>query len=361
MQAFEINENNAGQRLDKYLVKLMPAAPKSFIYKMLRKKNIVLNDKKAEGSEKTKCGDVVKLYLADDTIKTMRGMDGHQNVQTQTNIAVKAKTVTKAKSEPVPDEAKNISLDVLYQDKHVLLINKPQGILSQKSVPSDVSMVELVNAYLLENGYLKEEDLETFHPAVVNRLDRNTSGIICAGISLAGLQDLSELFRNRTMKKEYLCVVKGVMKSKQHLKGYLVKDHRTNKVKVYKEKPEGELDKNAERIETSFTPLASNEHYTLLCVDLITGKSHQIRAHLASIGHPIVGDEKYGDASVNKRAKAAYGIHFQCLHAWRMTFPKLDGALAGLSEKQITAEPPENMGRLLKGEKLLWQPGQAGD
>ncbi len=352
MQTFEINENNAGQRLDKYLAKLLPAAPKSFIYKMLRKKNIVLNDKKAEGSEKTKCGDVVKLYLADDTIKTMRGMGGEQTVL-------------------AADEVKNISLDVLYQDKHVLLINKPQGILSQKSVPSDVSMVELVNAYLLENGYLKESDLETFHPAVVNRLDRNTSGIICAGISLAGLQDLSELFRTRNMKKEYLCVVKGVMKKSEHLKGYLIKDHRTNKVRVYREKPEGEMGRNAERIETSFTPLAFNEHYTLLCVDLITGKSHQIRAHLASIGHPIVGDDKYGDARVNKSAKAAYGIKYQCLHAWRMTFPKLEGALAGLSEKQITAEPPQNFrklmeslhssGQLLEGEKLTWQHGQAGD
>ena len=332
MQAFEINENNAGKRLDKYLGKLMPNAPKSFIYKMLRKKNIVLNDKKAEGSEKTKCGDVVKLYLADDTIKIMRGTDAHQNVQAQTNSMANTKAMAKAKSVPMQGHVKNISLDVLYQDKHVLLINKPQGILSQKSVPSDVSMVELVNAYLLENGYLKETDLETFHPAVVNRLDRNTSGIICAGISLAGLQDLSELFRNRTMKKEYLCVVKGVMRSKQHLKGYLVKDHRTNKVKVYKDKPDGESGKNAERIETSFAPLSFNEHYTLLCVDLITGKSHQIRAQLASIGHPIVGDEKYGDARVNKSAGAAYGIHYQCLHAWRMTFPKLDGALAGLSE-----------------------------
>lgn len=351
MQEFQIGKNEAGQRLDKYLAKLMPSAPKSFIYKMLRKKNILLNDKKAEGNEKTAQGDVVKLYLADDTIRTMReAAKPSSNAQAGTN---KTSSGGGAQS---GNRLKNISLDVLYQDENVLLINKPQGILSQKSVPSDISMVELVNNYLLEEGFLTEEDLQTFHPGVVNRLDRNTSGIICAGISLAGLQDLSELFRLRNMKKEYLCVVKGVMRGEQHLKGYLIKDHGSNRVKIFKERPKtGE----ASYIETGFMTLSSNENFTLLKVDLITGKSHQIRAHLASIGHPIVGDDKYGDARLNRELKGRYGISYQCLHSWRMTFPKLEGALAGLSLKQVTAPVPENFDRLLKGEELSWQHGQA--
>jgi 23S rRNA pseudouridine955/2504/2580 synthase len=357
MQAFEIGINEAGQRLDKYLVKLMPSAPKSFIYKMLRKKNIVLNDKRVEGNEKTQMGDVVKLYLADDTIAQMREVAGNVTRENQTGNhagSIEERKGMAAGAKVCPD-AHETALEVLYMDAHVMLVNKPQGILSQKSAPSDISMVEITNDYLLENGVITQEQLKTFHPSVVNRLDRNTSGILCVGISLPGSQALSELFRIRTMKKEYLCVVKGVLKRDMHLKGYLVKNHRTNQVEIFKEKPrKGE----ASYIETAFTPLSVSGGYTLLCVDLITGRSHQIRAHLASIGHPIVGDAKYGDPQINRAVKKHYGITSQCLHAWRMRFPELSGALAGLSEQQITAPVPQAFQKLLEGEHLSWQPGQ---
>lgn len=356
MQAFEIGMNEAGQRLDKYLGKLMPSAPKSFLYKMLRKKNIVLNDRKAEGNEKTQVGDVVKLYLADDTIRQMR--EPQADVQYQKPYK-ENKGTGKAKADNAKRSGKQselLQLHVLYQDEHVMLVNKPQGILSQKSVPEDVSMVELIIEYLLDTGHINTEQLKTFHPSVVNRLDRNTSGILCAGISLPGSQSMSELFRIRTMKKEYLCVVKGCLKQNMHLMGYLIKNHQTNQVQIFKERPETS---DAAYIETVFTPLCSGTHYTLLCVDLITGRSHQIRAHLASIGHPIVGDTKYGDAQINRIMKKSYGISCQCLHAWRMTFPVLSGALAGLSEKQIAAPVPEQFQKLLEGEHLSWRPGPA--
>lgn len=344
MQAFEIGTNEAGQRLDKYLLKLMPSAPKSFLYKMLRKKNIVLNDQKAEGSEKTRMGDVVKLYLSDDTISRMR----------QPRACGQA---SETPSSPSADNAFSAHMpEILYQDEHVLLVNKPQGILSQKSVPSDVSMVELIIGYLLETGAMTAEQLKTFHPSVVNRLDRNTSGILCAGISLQGSQALSTLFRDRTMKKEYLCLVRGRMEHDLHLRGYLAKDHRTNQVRIYDQLPEHV---QAAPVETSFSPLCAGTQYTLACADLITGRSHQIRAHLASIGHPIVGDMKYGDVQVNRIVKKKYGITCQCLHAWRMTFPVLSGALLGLSERRITAPLPEAFQKMLEGEHLSWQPGQA--
>lgn len=339
MQAFEIGVNEAGQRLDKYLGKLMPSAPKSFLYKMLRKKNIVLNDRKAEGSEKTQIGDIVKLYLADDTIRQMR----------EVHLYSPRKTASPAEMR---------SLEILYQDEHVMLVNKPQGLLSQKSVPTDVSMVELIIDDLMKKSLLSAEQLKTFHPSVVNRLDRNTSGILCAGISLPGSQELSALFRARTMKKEYLCVVKGCLKKNMHLRGYLAKNHKNNQVRIYNEQPK---DMEAAYIETIFTPLRVGGDYTLICADLVTGRSHQIRAHLASIGHPIVGDAKYGDVQINRIMKKKYDISCQCLHAWRMTFPELSGVLLGLSEQQITAPLPERFQKLLEGEHLSWQPGPAED
>lgn len=354
MQAFEIGMNEAGQRLDKYLGKLMPSAPKSFLYKMLRKKNIVLNDRKAGGSEKTQVGDIVKLYLADDTIRQMREVHSLKEAADSQSENQDRMKVRKSGSQATT----SFPLELLYQDEHIMLVNKPQGILSQKSAPSDVSMVELIIDYLTETGRLSAEQLKTFHPSVVNRLDRNTSGILCAGISLPGSQELSALFRARTMKKEYLCVVKGRLKKSMHLKGYLVKNHKTNQVQIYNEQP-GDLE--TAYIETIFTPLCVGGHYTLICADLVTGRSHQIRAHLASIGYPIAGDAKYGDVQINRIIKKKYNISCQCLHAWRMTFPKLSGALSGLSERQITAPLPEAFHRLLEGEHLSWQHGLAED
>ncbi len=338
MQSFKIGENEAGQRLDKYLLKLMPQASKSFIYKMLRKKNILLNDKKAQGSERTCVGDTVKLYLSDATIEQLRNLRiDAQGAALQIN----------------PKE--KVDLDIIYEDEHVLLVNKPQGILSQKSKPTDVSMVELITYHLMQSGRISAEELKTFHPAVVNRLDRNTSGILCAGVSLPGLQQFSALFKERSMKKEYICLVKGSVKKELTLKGYLLKNHKTNQVQVFESKPLGQ---DASYIETAFMPLAFNDKYSLLCVDLITGRSHQIRAHLASIGYPIVGDEKYGDPRINKQMREKYGITAQCLHAWRMTFPALSGALLGLSKAKFSADLPENFKKVIKGEGFNWQPGQ---
>ena len=173
MKEFQIRDNEAGQRFDKYLSKLLRNAPKSFFYKMLRKKNITLNGKKATGNEKLEAGDQVKLFLSDETFDKFSQQDKA------------ARAVT--------------TLDVLYEDADVLLINKPAGMLSQPDDTKEPSMVEYVIGYLLEKGELTEEDLWTFRPSVCNRLDKNTSGIIAAGKSLVGLQELSELFHDRTV------------------------------------------------------------------------------------------------------------------------------------------------------------------
>jgi len=322
MKEFQIRDNEAGQRFDKYLSKLLRNAPKSFFYKMLRKKNITLNGKKATGNEKLEAGDQVKLFLSDETFDKFSQQDKA------------ARAVT--------------TLDVLYEDADVLLINKPAGMLSQPDDTKEPSMVEYVIGYLLEKGELTEEDLWTFRPSVCNRLDKNTSGIIAAGKSLVGLQELSELFHDRTVHKEYLCIVKGVLHEKKHIKGYLYKDTKQNKVTIYKQKQ-----KEAQPIETVYEPLDDNGEVTLLKVGLITGRTHQIRAHLASEGHPLAGDTKYGQDAFNRRYREKYQLKHQLLHAFRLSFPDgMEGRLSDLSGKCFRAPLPAQFERIIKEEKL---------
>lgn len=319
MKEIIIAENEAGQRLDKFLAKYLNEAPKSFFYKMLRKKNIVLNGKKATGNEKLNLGDSVKLFLADETIEKFSS----NNIQKAT-----------------------ADLNIIYEDEHVMLINKPVGMLSQKADQKDESLVEYLITYLLESGSITKEQLKTFHPSVCNRLDRNTSGMVAAGKSLAGLQRLSELFKDRSLKKYYRCLVKGKIEDKQYIKGYLYKDEKINKVTVLKKPKEDSLP-----IETEYRPVAVFDDCTLLEVHLITGRTHQIRAHLASVGHPIIGDYKYGNKRINDIYKKEYGLESQLLHAYRLEFPNLDGALSKVSEKTFIAELPALFDNIIKNKK----------
>ena len=321
MKEILITKNEAGQRFDKWLIKYMSKAPKSFFYKMLRKKNIPLNAKKAEGSEKLNEGDVVRLFLAEDTIQGFR-----EEVE-----VVDVKEV----------------LDVLYEDENVLLIHKPVGILSQRAEKDDISLVEMIISYPVSKKGLSITELETFKPSVCNRLDRNTSGIVVAGKSLAGLQEMSWLFKDRSLHKYYRCLVKGEMKNGANIKGFLVKNEKTNKVTVTKTKPFGQKEE-ADYIETQYTPILAINGYTLLEVLLVTGKTHQIRAHLASIGHPLVGDFKYGDKAVNERFKKEYGLTYQLLHAYRLEFPVMTGVCENLSEKTFLCELEKEFDRICK-------------
>lgn len=317
MQEVQITKQEEGQRLDKFLGKYLNEAPKSFLYKMLRKKNIVLNKKKADGREKLKSGDKVQFFLADETIEKFS--------------SVKVQRI------------KPVKLNIIYEDKDVLIVNKPAGMLSQKSAPQDVSLNEYVITYLLESGQITEEMLRTFRPSICNRLDRNTSGLIAAGKSMAGLQQMGKLFHDRGMKKYYRCLVKGVVDREEHVEGFLWKDEKNNQVYVSREEKEG-----AKRIETTYTPLWTADEVTFLEVHLITGRTHQIRAHLASKGHPIVGDGKYGDAEVNTKYKKKYGLTHQFLHAYRMEMPKMEGELSNLSQKTFTAVLPKELENICK-------------
>lgn len=343
MQKITVSSNEAGQRLDKLLAKYLSEAPKSFLYKMLRKKNIKLNGKKAEGNEKLNLNDEITIFLADDTIEKFAG-----------------KKFT-GEQQKLPDDIKRaleskFAPEVIYEDNEVLFLNKSVGVLSQKAEPKDLSLNEYMIAYLIRSGVLKEDELKSFKPSICNRLDRNTSGLVAAGKTLAGLQALSEMFRSRSMEKYYLTIVDKVLTESSHVSGYLVKNEKTNKVKIL-DKCEGD----AQRIETAYRPLANNGSVTLLEVHLITGRTHQIRAHLASIGHPVIGDYKYGNRNRNEYFKKNYHLQAQLLHAWRMCFPSCEGALEQLSGKQIMAPLPKLFERIIKGESIAWEPGTRED
>ena len=301
MKQFTISPNESGQRFDKYLKKLLSNASGSFVYKMLRKKNITLNDHKADGTEKLASGDQVKLFLSDETFEKFSG--GEQaNSEYE---AVKAVDTSRLK--------------VVYEDVDVLIINKPSGMLSQKAVPEDISANEYILSYLIRKGELTEAQWKTFRPSICNRLDRNTSGLLIAGKSLNGLQQMAEALKKRTVQKYYRCIVKGEVKEKTHLKGYLSKDESANKVTIRTRiTPDEKADYLP--IETEYRPVQVSNGYTELEVHLITGRSHQIRAHLASIGHPIIGDAKYGDRGVNEHFRREAGIRSQMLHAYRIVF-----------------------------------------
>lgn len=326
MQELHVTENEAGQRLDKLLAKFLNQAPKSFLYKMMRKKNIVLNGKKCTGNEKLKQGDSIKLFFSDETIEKFS-----------------------AGTYAIPKKEKINMLPIIYEDEQVLLMNKPIGVLSQKAKDSDVSAVEILINYLMETDQLSKEQFRTFHPSICNRLDRNTSGILVAGKTLPALQEMNRFFKERTIAKYYRCLVKGrVIKNEEYIKGYLVKDQKTNKVSITKKKTEEGVP-----IETEYCVIQSNAEVSLLEVHLITGKTHQIRAHLASIGHPIIGDYKYGDKQINEMYRQAYGLKSQLLHAYRLEMPLSNGSLAYLNDKKFVAELPDKFIKICKDKGVL--------
>lgn len=296
MVSINITKQQAGQKLHKYVLKYLNAAPASFVYKMLRKKNIVLNDKKAKGDEVLQEGDVIILYLADDTVAKFRN-----------------------EAEPIAIDrpSKRVDLKVLYQDEDILIVHKPVGVLSQKAKQNDYSINEQIIDYCLEQQIITNKTLTTFKPSICNRLDRNTSGIILAGISMAGSQHLSRVLKSRTVDKYYYTIVNGKLKTSIHDIAYISKDNDNNMSRVIKTKADGYT-----KIETYFEPIDIVDNYTLVRVKLVTGKSHQIRAHLSYLGFPIIGDPRYGDVAINERLRKEFKLKNQLLHAGHVVIHK---------------------------------------
>ncbi len=286
-----MTKEEEGQYLIRFLERYLKAAPKSFFYKMLRKKNIVLNGKKADGKERLLRGDEITLFLADATVDKFKGESEKQ----------------------VESLKKASELSIVYEDSMVLVLNKPQGILSQKAAKDDISMVEMIGEYLKK----EQAEQNVFKAGICNRLDRNTTGLLVAGKTVRSLQFLNRLFQDRELKKYYLCLVKGRVSDDKKIAGYLEKSASHNRVRIYEEERDGSV-----RIETAYHPLEyfmyQGQEFTLLQVHLITGKSHQIRAHLQSIGHPVAGDTKYGEKGLYHFFKKEFDVRYQLLHAWKL-------------------------------------------
>lgn len=305
MKTVQVTRQEAGQRLDKYLGKYLSRAPKSFFYKMLRKKNIVLNGKKAEGREKLAEGDEITLYLSDETVAKFREENGGQDEERRRR---------NSDGQKEGEDSSKIQLSVVFEDENILVVNKPVGLLSQKADRSDVTLSEYITDYVMTPEQQRES---TFRPGICNRLDRNTTGLVAAGKNMESLQYLNRLFRERDLEKYYLCLVKGKVLTRENIDGYLKKDQSHNRVSISDRKMEG-----AVRIITVYEPLDNifwkGQHYTLLKVRLVTGKSHQIRAHLQSMGHPVAGDTKYGEKSLFHLFRREFGVRYQLLHAWKL-------------------------------------------
>lgn len=324
MQQIKIGDNEVGQRIDKFLHKYMPMAPSSFFYKMLRKKNITLNGKKAQGKEMLAAGDVLSFYLADETIR------GFQ--EDRVDISAYKEAYQQLKG-----------IHVVYEDPHILLMNKPAGILSQKARPEDLSLNEWMIGYLLDKGSLNAGQLATYKPSICNRLDRNTQGLVIGAKSLAGSQKMNHLISSRKIRKFYRMLVKGQVEGEAVLEGCLVKDEKSNRVHLVSSAcGEGEA-----FIKTRYYPLRQFSDQTLVEAELITGKPHQIRVHMASIGHPILGDYKYGDRKWNDQYKKRYHINSQLLYACRLEFPEMEEPFKRLHKKQFEVPYPKEFQDLI--------------
>lgn len=310
MREFIIGSNEAGQRLDKYLKKILPNASSGFLYKMLRKKNITCNKAKMTGREQVKKGDKIQVFFSEETLQKF--MQDPEVLQAEYELL---------KGLPMKE------IQVVYEDEDILVADKPYNMLSQKAKKNDFSANEYLLGYLIRSGSLELEAFTSFRPSVCNRLDRNTTGLLLMGKSLKGSQMLSQALKERTIRKFYRALVVGEVKERAHLSGYLRKDERTNKVEILNSDVETSPDnphegeQSASYIETAYEPVAYRNGVTELEIHLITGRTHQIRAHLASIGHPIIGDMKYGDEKVNHDYYEEYHVTHQLLHAFRLEFP----------------------------------------
>lgn len=313
MKEIKITENEAQQRLDRFLRKYLPDYKLGDIYKLFRNKKVKVNNKREKENYMLQAGDMVQLYVA---------------------VAPQAEpktAITQAKP-----------IDIVYEDDNLLLINKPFGLLTHPDSPGDRdTLIDRAICYLsTQAGYIPSP---TFAPSTCNRLDRNTGGIVIVAKNYTALKSANKLIRERGIKKLYLCVVKGAIEEAGEVKNFLLKDEDSNKVEILEQQEEG-----AKGVHTKYRPVASNGEYSLMEVELITGRAHQIRAHFASIGHPIVGDAKYGDKKTNEFFYDRFKLKHQFLYAYQLVFKEAEEGLEYLTGRSFKSKLPASFENIVQ-------------
>lgn len=307
MKTVVIGANDAGQRLDKFLIKSYPNLPQSMLYKSIRKKDIKLNGKRCSISARLTENDVLSMYLKDEFFQTEPKQYDFLKAPARLNIA--------------------------YEDDNLLVLDKQPGLIVHPDETYHFdSLIARVQHYLYNKEEYRPEEENSFAPALINRIDRNTGGLVLAAKNAETLRIMNEKVKRRELQKLYLCVVCGVPEKKEAtLEGYLQKNERQNRVYI-----SGKPAHGARQISTRYRVLAERKAYSLLEVELLTGRTHQIRAHLASIGHPLAGDGKYGINALNK----ASGFPYQALYSYKLKFRFASGAgmLDYLNGKEIEAK-----------------------
>lgn len=314
MTELTIKKNDAGQRADRFLTKAYPNLKSSLVCKLMRKKRIKLNGARVEPNAILKEGDVFRFYLSDELL---------------------AKEPIKRESD---FRAVSPEISVVYEDENVLLVDKPAGLVVHEDNDNTAdTLINRVLNYLYRNGEYDPERENSFTPALVNRIDRNTCGIVIAAKNAEALRVLNQKVRDREVQKLYLCAVRGVPEPREAaLTAYLKKLPDENKVLISDAPKPDHL-----TIKTKYRVLESRGELSLVEVDLLTGRTHQIRAHFAHIGHALLGDGKYGDNAFNKR----YGAKFQalCSYKLRFRFTTSAGVLEYLNGREFSVKEPENL------------------
>ena len=315
---YTITNKDCNQRIDKFLKRMLKDAPVSFLYKMFRQKDVKVNGKKANIDYILKEGDVIDIYLKEDLLNQFH---------------------KEALLRPVKAD-----FPILYEDDNILVIDKPKGLLVHGDEGEKrITLHNMVLNYLKDKREWDPDSLTGFIPSPAHRLDRNTSGIVIFGKNLPALQELLTLFRERTqIEKRYTLLVRGTTSERGEINYPLIKDSNKKMVKV------GTIQKGAKPALTRFHRIKSYTcGFSLVEAELLTGRTHQLRVHFAAIGHPIVGDSKYGDFKVNENFEKLYGLKNQFLHASYFKFDKIDGVLSYLSGKEFNSSLPEKEQKIL--------------